>query len=327
MAGAYVAKPAVSTALVEGVDTPDGWSVDWPFCGVSGYDPDPFFPAPYPPGYTPDFSLVMTATESIAFSGTAAVTGSMRDHSTFATNEPSAINWTATIDGEAVSLRFSGDEDYEVSLSSSVAFSTYWGAAPSIEFELTEENAGDTVTLTGKSTIGSEVVTEESEIAIASAFKVELTVSANIDSVTYPGSEWHAEVTSEIDEVVNETGQKGEAIFHGGKSGTEFEFTQVLQGTGPSLPVATADDTALVATIDINELAGELFEIELYLLSPFCITTFTVELIVSVTDGDVLETITDQVTLDYDGVYIWGQQVWLTIDGTTGETTIVNPIS
>lgn len=158
MPGIYVAKPAVASVP----DVPEGWDLDWPFCGVSGYDPDPFFPAPYPPGYTPTLTLVMTADDELAFDGTATVTGSARDNATYATNEPSAITWTAAIDGAPVNLRFNGDSSYSSSLSSAVSFGTYWGATPSIEFELTEDNADDVVTLTG-SYVLDEVWIENSE--------------------------------------------------------------------------------------------------------------------------------------------------------------------
>jgi len=68
MAGAYVAKPDV----VSMPDVPPGWNPNWPFPGATdpdypGIDPDPFFPAPYPPGYTPTLTLVMTATDTIAY--------------------------------------------------------------------------------------------------------------------------------------------------------------------------------------------------------------------------------------------------------------------
>lgn len=160
MAGAYVAKPIV----VSIPDIPPGWDPDWPRPGdtdVPGYDPDPFFPAPFPPGYSPDYSLAMTASESIAYNGTAAVTGSLRDHLTHATNEPDVIVWTATVSSSpsrSVNLRFSGDEDYAVSISSNCTFGTYWGAAPDIEFELTEEDTGGTIILTARSAISGACV-------------------------------------------------------------------------------------------------------------------------------------------------------------------------
>lgn len=117
---------------------PPGWAdYPWPF------------PGPYPPGYSPTLTLVMTATDSIAYNGTASVTGSARDQGTYATNEPSAITWTATIAGSPINLRFNGETNYSSSLSSAVSFGTYWGATPSIEFELTEDNADDVVTLRG----------------------------------------------------------------------------------------------------------------------------------------------------------------------------------
>jgi len=175
MAGAYVAKPAVSTARVEGVDVPLGWNVNWPRPGETditwpGIDPDPFFPAPFPPGYSPDYSLAIFGSESIAYDGAASVTGTFRDHLTFATNEPSPIVWTATITSSPtrnVNLRFSGDEEYASSISSDCAFETYWGATPDIEFELDEEDTGGTVVLIGRSAVEGVVVGASIEIEVA----------------------------------------------------------------------------------------------------------------------------------------------------------------
>jgi hypothetical protein len=158
VSGAYVAKPA---AVAASPSVPPGWDVDWPFCGVSGYDPDPFFPAPHPPGYEPDYSLAVSGTESIAYDGTASITATFRDQSTYATNEPDAIVWTATVSSSpsrSVNLRFSGDEDYASSVSSVCVFGTYWGTTPDIEFELTEEDIGGTIILTAKSTISGSFV-------------------------------------------------------------------------------------------------------------------------------------------------------------------------
>ncbi len=176
MAGAYVAKPAVSTSPT----VPPGWNDDWPPPGATdqdypGIDPDPFFPAPYPPGYVPEFSLVMTADTPLGYNGTASVTGSMRDYDTYVTNEPSAITWTAAIGGSAVNLRLDGEDDYALSLSSAVSYGTYWGATPSIEFELTGDNSGDTVVLTGISTISGETIVQTTNVEI---YELSLVMSA-----------------------------------------------------------------------------------------------------------------------------------------------------
>ena len=124
----------------------------------------------------------MTATDSIAYNGTASVTDSARDQGTYATNEPSDITWTAKDqDGGAVNLRFNGDEDYSASISSAVSFGTYWGATASIEFDLTEDNVDDTVTLTGYYTLdGIQVVqTEDITILAVDLFTCECEVLLN----------------------------------------------------------------------------------------------------------------------------------------------------
>ncbi len=157
MSGAYTAKAAADTSPV----VPPGWNPAWPFPGV------------YPPGYGPVLTLVMTATDSIAFGGAATVTGSLRDQDTYATQEPAdtATIWTASIEGTTVNLRFEGDPEYSSSISSDCTFGTYWDSTGEIEFELTEVNQGDTVVLTGTSIVAGDSVsnTENIEISVAIA--------------------------------------------------------------------------------------------------------------------------------------------------------------
>lgn len=312
MAGAYVAKPAV----VSVPDVPPGWDDDWPPPGATdppwaNIDPDPFFPAPYPPGYTPEFSLVMTATAAIAYNGTASVTGSMRDHDTYATNEPSAITWTATIGGAAINLRFSGDEDYESSLSSSVAFSTYWGATPSIEFELTGDNNGDVVTLTGTSTIDRRAISSEEEITIRLTATINLTVVNNNSD-----EDWTAKVQIQGQESgssargwlsISYTGSTG--LYSTNEAETEDEITVVI--TEPN------------AEIQVNVFREELYDLE-WILSTSGATgdvNFTMDLDIG---GDIYQTELNLTGNDTYGQF-WGDNVWLTINGETGEVTIINP--
>jgi len=153
MAGAYMAKVAAAAA---DPGYPPGWpSYPWPF------------PGPYPPGYTPTLTLVMTAPSTLRYGGAASITGSARDQGTYATNEPSAITWTAQDqDGSVVNLRFSGDTSYSTSISSAVSFGTYWGATPSIEFELTADNEDDVVTLAGYYTLDEIQVVQSKDIVI-----------------------------------------------------------------------------------------------------------------------------------------------------------------
>lgn len=178
MSGAYVAKPAVVAPISP--TPPPGWDPDWPFDGGESGLPGS---GPHPPGYVPIYSLAMTATGKIGYSGAASVVGSLRDHGTYATREPSAITWAAVIDGESVDLRFT-DESFASSISSGVSFGSYWGAAPSIEFDLTEDNEGDTITLTGTSTVDGVVVTQAVEITV---YELSLAMSSDA-TLQYDGT-------------------------------------------------------------------------------------------------------------------------------------------
>lgn len=161
MAGAYVAKPAVDLPPPEGPptvdDVPPGWDLNWPF------------PGPYPPGYAPELTLPMTATETIRFFGTAAVTGEFRDHTIFVTNEPDAVVLTAVIASSPsrdINLRFSGDSEYASSVSINCTLADYWGVGGDVEFELTRADEGGIITLTGTGAISGVTVTDTVEIIV-----------------------------------------------------------------------------------------------------------------------------------------------------------------
>lgn len=181
MGGAYTAKPL---AAAPGI--PPGWNPVWPHPGSSGI---------YPPGYEPEYSLVMTSPIAVNFDAIASITGSLRDQETYATQEPedTAIIWTASIGGETVKLRFSGGTNYYSSISSTCVFGTYWGATLDIEFELVEENQGETIILTGVSVISGEVVSQTAEIEISVAIaKVIITFTASATDLG--DASWVAEV-------------------------------------------------------------------------------------------------------------------------------------
>ena len=173
MSGAYTAKPAVPPEEVPVVPTPPpGWDLDWTF------------PGPYPPGYTPAFTLPMTATAVIVPSGTAAVSGEFRDHADYLTNEPDAIIWTAVIVSSPereIELRFEGEEEYADSISSDSTLGDFWSVAPSVEFELTRSDEGGIITLTGTSAIDGTTVVGTADISVyAYAYSLNLSGPANM---------------------------------------------------------------------------------------------------------------------------------------------------
>ena len=83
MSGAYVAKPDATP--VDG--RPPGWSPLWPH------------PGPFPPGYTPEYSGILSAPSEISISDlTANVSLTLVDQDSYATNEPSANSATWEVD-------------------------------------------------------------------------------------------------------------------------------------------------------------------------------------------------------------------------------------
>ncbi len=79
MSGSYTAKPPIDVIP----DVPSGWNIIWSY------------PGPPPPGYTPIYSLTLSAPETIYLTDpTALVSLSLYDHISYATNEPTGkISW------------------------------------------------------------------------------------------------------------------------------------------------------------------------------------------------------------------------------------------
>jgi len=152
--GAYTAKPAVVSAP----DVPPGWNPDWQF------------PGPFPPGYTADYSIAVTGPDSVAYDGTADVTAYLCDHTDYKTQEPaetSVLVWSAKLGGETVNLKFSGGDSYAAIATSVYTESDgFWGAEPSLEFELTDAANGETLTLTVVSIVDGETLTKSQEVEV-----------------------------------------------------------------------------------------------------------------------------------------------------------------
>lgn len=159
MSGAYVAKPAVVIPIV----VPPDWNPDWDF------------PGPYPPGYVPDYSLAITSADTMAVGDTLSVSAVLYDHDTFETNHPkstSILAWTATIDDDPIYVKLASAETYAVSISSAYASvvgsggGAYWGAEPSLTFQLSDEHNGKTLVLNVASIVEGQIVTQTKNITI-----------------------------------------------------------------------------------------------------------------------------------------------------------------
>jgi len=108
----------------------------------------------------------------------------------YATGEPAGclIIWTATIGGESVNLRFSGNGDYVSNISSSYSEGeTYWGAEPEIEFDLMMANAGEELVLICRSLVGGFLVNTSVNIALTVPMDLTYTASGTFYGYTPVG--------------------------------------------------------------------------------------------------------------------------------------------
>lgn len=177
MGGVYVAKPE---PLRDMPDVPPGWiqgypDYDWEVPGTwpPPNVPIPPFPGPEPPGYKPEYSLLLTSTTAVCADGAlgyALVT--LRDHVKYATERPkdSVIRWTAKIDGQVVLMRFGSTGGHATSLTSQYSqIGDFWGnATTDLQFKLTESDIGKTITLKATSNVSGELLTAEVNIEVTS---------------------------------------------------------------------------------------------------------------------------------------------------------------
>lgn len=335
MPGAYVAKPAV----VSVPDVPPGWNPSWPRPGDPGYDPDPFFPAPFPPGHETDYSIVTTATASISPTGTASATSSVREYDDYATNEPSAITWTATIDGEPVNLKFDGGS-FASSIEEDPVWGTYWGTTPDIIFNLNDSNDEDTVVLKASCTLvnseGQEQVLEDtSDVTISATQVYSATLTVTWPEPTnrtnyvgsYPKSFWN------ILTYIQTTGDSNLAyywqIYKKTSNGASPTFAWVPSTQQGTYITVTGGDTTL--TIQMNDLllvnSGSNFQIKVTTknFNGLCDNTATASLKIYL-DG-VLQTTTNLSLEVTKTPYVVtdNHSPWITINAVTGAVTLVNP--
>jgi hypothetical protein len=278
---------------------------DWP-------RPSDGFDAPFPPGYEPDYSLVLTVTEAMAFDGTASVTGSLRDHSTYATNEPTALVWTAAIGGVAVNLRFSGETEYAASISSNCIFGTYWGATPDIEFELTEDDLGSTVVLTGTTSIGGVAVAQTAEILL-------FTLTATLV--------WSRVLNSGSDDWTVQAQIIGQESQYDADGRVAISMPGPSTSTSESLPDISASIDGLVGTITINTFLEEVYDVGQiwYAGSGPVDVTGTLTFTVTLNGEETIYTKSVRLTDDEEHALNFTAGLWLTIDGSDGTVTIINP--
>lgn len=339
MSGAYVAKPAV----VSVPDVPPGWDPDWPSPGVPGYDPDPFFPAPFPPGYVTDYSMVVTATSTIHPADTVSATSSLRDQLTYATNEPSDITWYAAIDGVGVNLKFAGGE-FAPSVTESAAFATYWGTTPSIVLNLSNSNHGDTVILQAFATITNsegqaEVVTAFANIAVLRLFTIKVSADSAFIAQGTPAPNNEGRITIGIDKIADgedladwEYSTDSTILITRAPAPPPVGYTQTDDYVDSDFPLTLdADLINREFEFDISSpTIGWYYAVYIRARSRYWLSASNCELEILVdgspvnTESRALSASSSSGSVVTDGGLSVGD-VWLTIDGTTEVVTVVNP--
>jgi len=155
MSGTYVAKPAVVVASVK----PPGWT--WPF------------PGPYPPGYTPVFSISASGPTITTVENNISISSILYDHGTYKTNEPDAgtseVILTAFVDGSSRQLKFNGDESFSDVIYESLVDvgDDFWGTDSGIDVDIDlDDDSGKTLTFVVACVVEGQIFTDTVSIEI-----------------------------------------------------------------------------------------------------------------------------------------------------------------
>ena len=337
MAGkyAYTALPAVFTRLVY----PPGWNPNWDFPTVvtplvypPDWNPNWDFPAvtprAYPPGYTPEFSIVATGANFTTTPSGINISSILYDHGTYVTNQPSAdseVIITAFIDGVPHKLRFSGDITFLDAIACPYSeVSGFWGTDSYIDVNFDMSSHGDkTLTFVVAGVVEGQIFTDTVSMTIRYSSSIALPLMAAKGTVWKPeitGGVWTCEfeliftpgfvVVANSCAIRNAIYPSGTVVA--GKSSSTGDFTINAEPSGFS--VSMSGDIGL-----ITELSGSVKRLRSYSTTfvgsaPGSVVNFRTYL-----DG-VLQVSYSKNPTDYDYTH-----AWLTFDSRDGTVTIINP--
>lgn len=305
MGGAYVAKPDAEVVP----DVPPGWN-NWPFPGT------------FPPGYVPDYSYTLAAPAAIIPTGSAEATATLYDHETYKTLEPATeITWTAAIGGVTIPLKLSAGAEYAASIDTdySDVGSGFWGAVPTFYFQLDDSAIGSTLVLTATDTIsGIDIAKTANILVVLPVLTVTLTSTyippggdTNAIHAIILAADNGASITEGGWAQVYQHWIAQPSMWHGSSSVGDVEVTNPYGGDGISLIEAVLIDS--------------IYRIKVYTSTYPSASTVTYVLTVKLGGAELGEYTKEiEYTIGLSGPGQGEVYVWLTIDGSTGEVTLVN---
>ncbi len=336
MGGAYTAKEA--TVVVSGA--PPGWNPLWPWPSNA-----------LPPGYALILSLMGTGPEfmapGVAVGGIKFI---LADRDTYATGEPIGdIVYTAEMEGAPVDFKFSGDDDFSSRLTGEYVFvaeDEKYGDEPEFVFDVTAEDDGKIVAVTALTIpYDDDEFTSEIEITImVGDLTAELIVEVTWDD--FPESEdppwedylWGIQLMcwdqSDGTSPYGDFTLTRESSF-GENNNFLNSYTNAVDEFGVwhfenqhSYPWFLGLTGVLgKAELDLLSLRSNL----VYDVSHLFLSTLTegapvtYDLTINVyTGGDLTGTETKQV-IKANNDPLEDEIIWATINGATGEITIINP--
>lgn len=307
MAGAYTARAAATVAST----TPPGWTIGWTFPGA------------WPPGYTPVLSYTLVTGETYVPGATHDATVTLYDQETYETREPdNPMIWTATMNGVAVGLKLDGDADWVEILETDHSVIGSYGAAPTLRFNVSEDDDGEIIILKGVSTPFNDTAAPdavEAEIEVV----VEVLWTAKLDFTCSLGGGGGANY-------VHQPSIRAED----GESTTQRAYAQVgyhwfigaLWGSDVDGELTVTQVSTYVGRIEVDEMEESVYVIRVDDRSSpndaEVSYTFTVY-----RNGEVYATYIKEKTFTEpwsppgDVGTVWN---WLSMDGATGEVTEID---
>jgi hypothetical protein len=268
----------------------------------------------------------------------------LRDQDTYETAQPGdSITWTATISGVAVQLKFDGDPSFQDSLTSAYAsIGDYWGAEPTFVFDVDAGDVGSTIVLAAASSpFRGQSVTKTHDILVVVAMTRYATFECVMTDTGFPAPAAPFDTHGYGTRMYMLTGGFWGVpwcFLLGWQAGVydppEWGYSEgadTLGDFGVYLPVDDGDPwilgTTAVGTLIIKALRltdGETYSV-IHRHEATAGTDATFDYTLKVYEGGVLQTTTTKQVVKSDGDPLDSLTTWLTIDGSTGDVTVVNP--
>ncbi|MFA5186703.1 MAG: hypothetical protein WC551_09525 [Patescibacteria group bacterium] len=245
----------------------------------------------------------------MAYDAAVSASATLYDHVTYRTNQPvgSVLSWSATVDGAIIPIRIAGTEEYGASAVSVYSSSGgFWGAAPLLELQLTEEHEGKIVVLLVSSVVSGVAISDTTNISVGV-----LTIEVDIEWATVEVTAYAVAASTDFDSGYD--GTVSSVLLDGMRYNHALSWNATVECDFEESSLHAEYTGFPAGTLSISLLTG--IEGGGSLAAMYTITSKIGEFVI-----DSAECI-----LGVAGDETAAKTPWLTVDCETGEITVIDP--